>query len=127
MSWRTVFVLSVSLLGCASKLSVAVQHFETGRPAEADAAFRNIEHTLPCDPETRARYALYRGLNHLTLGSAHEADRWLSAAKRANDEHSAIFSDEERGRLLAAWRSLGHMPGDHDPNFSARGDRLSDN
>lgn len=108
-------VLPVSLLGCASKLALAVDQFETGRPTEADRTFRSLERDVPCEPAPRARYALYRGLNHLTLGDAAEADRWLSAAKRATDNDSSLLSSAEHGRLLAAWRSLGRMPGEQGP------------
>jgi len=61
---------------------------------------------------TWARYALERGLVELGLGNAHTADRYLTAAKRADDADPELFDDAERGALLAAWRSLGRMPGE---------------
>lgn len=107
-----LLLLPILLLGCSSSLAAAVDQFETGRPAEADRAFRRLEEGIPCSPAARARYALYRGLNHLTLGDGAQADRWLSAAKLATDDDPSLLSDAEQGRLLSAWRTLGRMPGE---------------
>jgi hypothetical protein len=64
------------------------------------------------DPMEGTRYALYRGLTHLALGDAAQAERWLSLAKRRSDRDLALLSAAERGRLLAAWRTMGRMPGE---------------
>lgn len=106
-------LLALMMLGCGSALSDAVQELEAGRPAHADYRFRALAPELPeLDRAERTRYALYRGLNHLTLGDAKQADRWLSLAKRDSDRDLSLLSTAERGRLLVAWRSMGRMPGD---------------
>jgi hypothetical protein len=72
-----------------------------------------VEHEVSSQPaEEQARYALYRGLTHLALGDAQQADRYLRRAKRALDAHPDWFAVEERGALLSAWRSVGRMPGE---------------
>jgi hypothetical protein len=99
--------------GCRGTLEGAVHSYDAGRYSEADIAFRGAERpSRSWDFENRARYALYRGLTHLALGDARAADRWLRAAKAAVESDPDGFSPEDRGRLAAAWRSLGHMPGD---------------
>jgi hypothetical protein len=105
------------LLGCSTPLSLAVQDLETGRPDEADLRFRALERDF-CDLEDaeRLRYALYRGLTHLALGDVREAERWLDFAKSAADRDAQAFSNAERGRLLAAWRTMGRMPGENRPH-----------
>jgi len=111
-SWL-VFVLALAGSGCASSLSGAVGELDAGRLPEADQRFRVLEPDFAgFSHRDRARYALYRGLTHLALGDAREADRWLGAVKRADDRDRAGLDAAERGRLLAAWRSLGHMPGE---------------
>jgi hypothetical protein len=100
-------------LGCGSALSSAIEDFESGRHPQASRRFRGLEAELPelsCDE--RLRYALYRGLTDLALGDAESADRWLSQVKRAVDLEPLSLSHAERGRLFAAWRSLGRMPGE---------------
>ncbi|MEO6599730.1 MAG: hypothetical protein ABIQ16_07650 [Polyangiaceae bacterium] len=59
-----------------------------------------------------ANYALYRGLTHLALGDAQAAARWVGYAKQCADRDPLIFSDQDRGELIAAWRSMGHLPGE---------------
>ena len=66
--------------------------------------------TLPAPAQ--GRYALYRGLGELGLGNVRAADRWLTLAKRFDAAHPGSFDASERGQLLAAWRSLGRMPGE---------------
>jgi hypothetical protein len=61
------------------------------------------------DPRN-VRYALYRGLAELAVGNALSADRWLRRAWQAADRDPAVLSEEEHGRLVAAWRSMGRMP-----------------
>jgi hypothetical protein len=77
------------------------------------AGFRHLEPELTrLSDRDHARYALYRGLAHLGLGDAARADFWLSRAKRLDLEDPSRFDAAERGELDAAWRSLGHAPGD---------------
>lgn len=108
----TVGLCALVLVGCSSPLSEAIATLETGRPDQADFRFRALEPDLAdLDCRERTRYALYRGLTHLALGDVVEADRWLSFAKAA-DRDGRVLSHAERGRLLAAWRTMGRMPGD---------------
>lgn len=101
------------LLGCGSTLGGALEEFDAGRHPEAAQRFRTLEATLPeLGPRERLRYALYRGLNDLALGNAPSAERWLTPVKRSVDREPLTLTHEERGRLLAAWRSLGRMPGE---------------
>jgi hypothetical protein len=110
---RSMCLLALLALGCGSTLSEAVAELEAGRPADADLRFRALETDLArFDEQDRARYALYRGLTHLTLGDARNADLWLTFAKRGTDRRLELLSPAERGRLLAAWRTLGRMPGE---------------
>jgi hypothetical protein len=55
----------------------------------------------------RARYALYRGLAHWSLGDARAAGRWLAEAKAAYDAEPRCLSDGDAGRLRDAWRGMG--------------------
>ena len=113
------FFLVPALLtvGCHSALDDAMASYEDGRYPSAAAQFRAVEpasRALPAND--RASYALYRGLTHLALGDARAASRWLGAAKGAADRDPNSLSDKDRGELLAAWRSMGHMPG--EPAFA---------
>jgi hypothetical protein len=107
----TGILISLALPGCGS--SLPLDAFHEGRyPAAADE-LRALEREVPeLPPNERARYSLYRGLTHLALGDARQADRHLTLAKRALDAHPGWFASEERGALLAAWRSIGRMPGE---------------
>ncbi len=116
MTTRLLFGILIPLAlpglpACGSALPLDAYH-EGRYPAAADE-LRALEHDVPSlSPDERARYALYRGLTHLALGDARRADRHLTEAKRALDAHPNWFAVEERGALLAAWRSLGRMPGE---------------
>lgn len=102
-----------SAWGCGSALTSAVEAFEAGRHPEAAGQFRALEVEFSAfEPDERLRYALYRGLNALALGDARNAERWLSPVKRALDRQPLALTHAERGRLLAAWRSMGRMPGE---------------
>lgn len=110
---RLLGFLALLGLGCGSTLSNAVQDFESGRPAEAKSLLASLEPELvQLGRAERARYALYRGLTLLTLGDVRQADRWLTQAKLDNDQDLQLLSAAERGQLLAAWRTIGRMPGD---------------
>lgn len=105
--------LLLLLGGCGSALGGAVEEFDAGRYPEAAQRFRALEATLPeLQNGERLRYALYRGLNDLALGHARSAEHWLSPVKRVVALSPLALTHEERGRLLAAWRSLGRMPGE---------------
>lgn len=107
------FRLHWLLVLAAGACSPGTAAFREGRLPAAARELRAEE------PRARAaggaawgRYALERGLVELGLGNARQADRFLSAAKRANDRDPSLFDDREHGALLAAWRSLGRMPGE---------------
>ena len=110
--FRTFLPLAALLaLGCAGPASRALEAFEEARYPAAAAEFRRIEpQSAGFDAPDFARYALYRGLSHLALGDVVAADRWLGVAKRLADDDPELFDDGERGRLMAAWRSMGRMP-----------------
>lgn len=104
-------LIPLALPGCGG--SLPLDAYREGRyPAAADE-LRAFEPDVPSlSPQEQARYALYRGLAHLALGDARQADRYLTSAKRALDTHPEWFPHQERGALLSAWRSLGRMPGE---------------
>jgi hypothetical protein len=108
-----VFVVALLSSACASPLSSAVGDFEAGRTT---AALRELKalgrRGLPSDPGTRARYALYRGLAHLTLGDAGAAESFLLGLKRSVERDRELLSTSERCRLVTALAALGHLPGD---------------
>jgi hypothetical protein len=106
-------VLSVWLFGCSSSLEPARQAFAEARYPDAVAEFRALGAQLPeLGRAERFEYALYRGLSHLALGDARPAERWLLIAKRLSEASPGLATPEEQGRLLSAWSSMGHMPGD---------------
>jgi hypothetical protein len=106
------FVLGFAVLACSGALGPPLEAFRDGRLPEATAEFRRLEPAFPAlSRGEQAHYALYRGLAHLGLGDAREADRWLTVAKRLERDHPDCFDASERGELYAAWRSLGRMPG----------------
>ena len=99
--------------GCHSALDEAMSSYEDGRYPSAAAEFRAAEPAArTLGPHDFATYALYRGLTHLALGDARATAYWLGYAKQAADRDPASFNDRDRGELLAAWRSMGHMPGE---------------
>lgn len=109
---RIRLVALVALIfGCSSPLTEARTSFDEARYPDACAQFRALR---PDALETSElfEYALYRGLSHLALGDATAAQRWLLRAKRLSEASPGLASDEDAGRLLAAWRSMGLMPGD---------------
>ncbi|HEY3499608.1 MAG TPA: hypothetical protein VGK73_33185 [Polyangiaceae bacterium] len=105
---------------CASPAAAGAGPFREGRLPAALAALRARESELTdLPPAGRARYALSRGLAELGMGNARAASAWLSEAKRADAADPACFAASERGQLLAAWRSLGRMPGETPASSSA--------
>lgn len=106
-------LFTLSTLACGGTYRQGLGAFDEGRYPDAVGEFRRAEPEFPGWPESRRiRYALYRGLSHLAVGDARETDRWLGYAKTAFDRDPNLFSHEERGRLLAAWRTIGRMPGE---------------
>ncbi len=108
-----LFTLTALLLGCTSPLGPARQAFDEARYPDAVAAFSALGARMPeLDRAERFEYALYRGLSHLAMGDARPAERWLLVAKRLSEASPGLATPDETGRLLAAWSSMGHMPGD---------------
>jgi len=101
----TVFLgIWLGASSCRSDLGSAVEAYAEARYPDAVESLR-----ASADPEN-ARYALYRGLSELAVGNARSADTWLRRAWQAADRDPDVFSEEEHGRLVAAWRSMGRMP-----------------
>jgi len=112
MSLRLV-VVSGLILSCSSPLAEARASFDEARYPDAVAEFRALTPTVPAltRPEL-FEYALYRGLSHLALGDSAPAQRWLLVAKRLSEQSPGLATSDQEGRLMSAWRSMGHMPGD---------------
>ena len=109
--WLRLVALSALIFGCSSPLTEARTSFDEARYPDAVAQFRVVRRERLSRSEL-FEYALYRGLTHLALGDASPAERWLLIAKRLSEESPGLASREEEGRLMSAWRSMGHMPGD---------------
>ena len=99
---------------CASSaFGRAVDHYASGRYPESLALLREAEpEQRAWPPARRLRYALYRGLAELAVGNARSALHWLSVVKRMDALNPELLAVSDRGRLDAAWRSLGKMPGE---------------
>ncbi len=111
MFFFALLVCAIST-GCSSPLSRGLRSYHAGAPVQAmDHLLEAEARGLSQSPHTRARYALYRGLTHLSLGDAESAERWLAEAKAWCDRETDALDDDDRGRLLAAWVALGHEPG----------------
>jgi len=112
------FAVLLAPVACHSSVDEAIDSYADARYPTAAAQFRASEPAArQLDARGFATYALYRGLTHLALGDAQAAARWVGYAKQCADRDPLVFDDRDRGALLAAWRSMGHMPG--EPAFSA--------
>jgi len=101
------------ILGCSSPLTDARKSFDEARYPDAVAEYRRLYGSVPTlERPALFEYALYRGLSHLALGDALPAGHWLLVAKRLSEESPGLATAEQRGCLMAAWRSMGRMPGD---------------
>ena len=117
MRWFLLLVFACCAPGCHSALAEAMDSYTDGRDPSAAAQFRAAEPAArTLSQREYASYALYRGLTHLALGDARAAARWVGYAKTSADRDPHVFNDQDRGALLAAWRSMGHMPG--EPAFA---------
>jgi len=113
MRWLLWLVLLLCASGCHSTLSDAMDSYADARYPTAVAQFRAAERAArQLSRRDFANYALYRGLTHLALGDGAAAACWLGYAKYSADRDPYVFDDHDRGALLAAWRSMGHMPGE---------------
>jgi hypothetical protein len=101
------------LVACSSPLTEARTSFDQARYPDAVAEYQALRPQLPRlgTPE-RFEYALYRGLSHLALGDARAAQHWLTVAKRLSEQSPELLTSDQEGRLMAAWRSMGLMPGE---------------
>jgi hypothetical protein len=111
--WLRLAVFAVLIFGCSSPLKEARTSFEEARYPDAIAEYRAAR--LDADRLSISElfeYALYRGLTHLALGDAVPAEHWLLVAKRLSEQSPGLATSEQEGRLMSAWRSMGHMPGD---------------
>jgi hypothetical protein len=111
---RSLFLAGLfCVTACHSALNDAMASYEDARYPSAAAEFRAFEPSARRLPAPDfASYALYRGLTHFALGDARAAARWLGYAKERSDRDPALFDARERGALVSAWRSMGHMPGE---------------
>src|SRR4051812_32235872 len=113
MRWVMLLILLLSASSCHSLLADAMDSYTDAQYPTAAAQFRAAEPAArQLSPRDFASYALYRGLTHLALGDAPAAARWVGYAKQSADRDPYLFSDRDRGALIAAWRSMGHMPGE---------------
>jgi hypothetical protein len=113
MSLARAWALGWLMTACSSPLKEARTSFDEARYPDAVTQYRALGGRVgELDEAERYRYALYRGLSHLAMGDALPAERWLLVAKRVSERTPSVATSEEQGRLLAAWRSMGHMPGD---------------
>lgn len=98
--------------GCARPMAEARQAYDEARYPEAADELRRLESARrDWNRAGQVRYALYRGLTYLAVGDAHAANAWLTEVKREWEQDNDLLNHRDRGRLLSAWRSLGHMPG----------------
>lgn len=110
---QCLVALATLIFGCSSPLTEARTSFDEARYPDAIAQYRAVR--FRDDRLSRSElfeYALYRGLSHLALGDAAPAERWLFVAKRLSEASPGVTTRDEQGRLMSAWRSMGHMPGD---------------
>lgn len=96
--------------GCTGATAAAIDAYDQGRYPEALTALRRLERERGAAIANDTRYALYRGLTELALGNASPAHVWLSAAKEGLARDPEALDPFDRGRLDAAWRTLGKMP-----------------
>ncbi len=104
----TVWVAVQLLEGCAADRDLGRGRF----PAQLERLDMTTEQFTDGTPEERARYALLRGLTLLSLGDGVRARPWLSYSLELVTADQTRLTSEERGSLLAAWRSLGLLAGE---------------
>jgi hypothetical protein len=105
--------LALLLAACSSPLAEARTSFDEARYPDAIAGFRAVGPQLTeLERPELFEYALYRGLSHLALGDALPARHWLTVAKRLSAASPGLATPDQHGRLMAAWASMGFMPGD---------------
>ncbi len=108
---QCLVALATLIFGCSPPLTEARTCFDEARYPDAIAQYRAVSPKRLSRPDL-FEYALYRGLSHLALGDASPAERWLLVAKRLSEDSPGLATSDQQGRLMSAWRSMGHMPGD---------------
>ncbi|MFO0570501.1 MAG: hypothetical protein U0263_32970 [Polyangiaceae bacterium] len=112
----SIFMVLAFTSGCGGGMSRAVHAFDEGRSADAVGELRALEPEFgEMSEREQARYALTRGLAHFACGDLRSATTWLRQARAAAMRDPNVYSIAERGRLTAAWRSMGLMPGEEAP------------
>lgn len=113
MAHKLLALLALLASACSSPLSGAVTDFEAGRTTRALRELQALEREgVSRDPAVRARYSLYRGLAHLTLGDGRLAESWLLSLKHSVEQNPSLLSTRDRCRLVTALSAMGHLPGD---------------
>lgn len=95
---------------CQSSLGASVEAYREARFPDAAAELRAASRE-PMRAEERIRFDLYSGLNHLALGNLSLAAEHLSRTRAQLEARPELLSAEDQGRLFAAWRALGRLPG----------------
>ena len=109
-AWAGFVALGIG--GCTGT-AAGIDAYDQGRYPEALSALRQVEAgqgERVAELVNDARYALYRGLTELAVGNAPAAYLWLSATKEALAKDPEALDRSDRGRLDAAWQTLGKMP-----------------
>lgn len=109
-AWAGIATLGVA--GCTGT-AAGIDAYDEGRYPEALSALRQVEQSHDergAELVNDARYTLYRGLTELAVGNAPTAYLWLSATKEALARDPEALDPSDRGRLDAAWQTLGKMP-----------------
>lgn len=96
---------------CGGGLSSAKADYQKGRITEAKAELIALEpDSRSWSAQSRAEYALYRGLVHHSLGDRAAASVWLGEAKALDDAQPRTLEAEDRVRLKLALESLASDP-----------------
>ncbi len=108
------FALCLSPIACGGGgMSRARHAADEGRHPDAVYELRGMEaEVTDLSTAEHARYSLLRGLSHLACGDLISAATWLARARSAVAHEPELLSVTDRGRLDAAWRSMGLMPGE---------------
>ena len=96
--------------GACTGTATGIDAYHQGRYPEALSALYQVERSRGAEVVNDARYTLYRGLTELAVGNAPAAYLWLSATKEALAQDPEALDPSDRGRLAAAWQTLGKMP-----------------
>ena len=109
-AWAGIATLGIG--GCTGT-AAGIDAYDQGRYPEALGVLRQVEQIHAergADLVNDARYTLYRGLTELAVGNAPAAYSWLSATKETLARDPEALDPGDRGRLDAAWQTLGKMP-----------------